>query len=325
MREYRFFVRIQSALFSHGASFRDLEIRSSAIRGAMHYWFRALLGDAISREHLKDLERKIFGSSRDTQAKLRLRVISEPELLKTASDLLLPHKALDLRGNRVKAFSPGSCFELKLDLSRLEEPYARLALWSLWLATNLGALGARCRRGAGSLLLEQVEPLPEKFPISASFSDPSALARHLETGLRLAKQELEGLRSSGEGDSGFNPLFPQLGLSSSELRVRVADLGPLDGDRAARKLIMERFRPFKNPVFGLPLMAGGQAIWKTEKGKTKKRFASPLWIRLQQLENGWAAVLSELRPLPNVEGVEVGKIGEYISSLSERTLDIDVR
>ncbi len=143
-------VKTVTPLFLGGADPRGQpELRPPAFRGAMRYWYRAVLGGVIGDQDLKSLrklEREVFG---DTECGSPFSIQIQQVPLKTDRKPILPHKTPS--GSRM-AFSEGQQFQVILRTSRPADP---LVWVNVCMAFNLviwlGGLGLRSRRGAGSL------------------------------------------------------------------------------------------------------------------------------------------------------------------------------
>jgi CRISPR type III-B/RAMP module RAMP protein Cmr1 len=152
-------------------------VRVPSLRGAMHFWFRALAGLAVGPDLrlLATLERQVFGST-EASSPVKLRIPAPPSLSPPGTPdfvrgplgrwvgYLLGQGLCPLRDNRPYVsrpyVAPGERFELQLRLTGNQE-VAALAVASLWLVCAYGGLGARTRRGFGGLrVLDAAGPLP---------------------------------------------------------------------------------------------------------------------------------------------------------------------
>lgn len=152
-------------LFSRGSYEDRPEVRPPSIRGQLHWWFRALGGNATD-------EKAIFGGVHGgaTASKVVVRVSS---LVGTTGRVnTLPHKNGDQASPKA-AYQIGTKFDLHI-LSRLGGLDSRLQsaldrTLETWLL--LGTLGLRSTRAAGSFRWETIPPLSE-----ASLKPPADFA-----------------------------------------------------------------------------------------------------------------------------------------------------
>lgn len=149
-------------LFSRGSYEDRPEVRPASIRGQLHWWFRALGGNATD-------EKAIFGGVHGgaTASKVVVRVSS---LVGTTGSVnTLPHKN-GAQASPKAAYQIGTKFDLHI-LSRLGGLDKRLQsaldrTLETWLL--LGTLGLRSTRAAGSFRWETIPPLSE-----SSFKSPA--------------------------------------------------------------------------------------------------------------------------------------------------------
>jgi hypothetical protein len=162
-------------------------VRPATLRGAMRFWFRALVGIITGPDLalLAELERQVFGHT-EQASPVRLRIPRQPAVTPPEGDHdFLPRRGAparerndhpgrwivyllgqglgDLRSCSVtRPYVPvGQHFDLKLGFGRPDDPsgdaVAALALASLWLACAYGGAGGRTRRGFGGLRITGAE------------------------------------------------------------------------------------------------------------------------------------------------------------------------
>lgn len=148
-KEFRVTLETVTPLFLGGAEPRSdpPELRASAFRGAMRYWFRATAGGVIgdhNLEGLHKLESALFGSQ-NSGSPIAIQVNGNPS---SSKHYILPHKQ---SGSR-KAFD--SAQEIVLTM-RARSGTSDLIFLNACMALNLailfGGVGLRSRRGFGSL------------------------------------------------------------------------------------------------------------------------------------------------------------------------------
>ncbi|MCL0057508.1 type III-B CRISPR module RAMP protein Cmr1 [Dehalococcoidales bacterium] len=165
METLSFKVQVVTPLFVSGANQDNPEIRPPSIKGVLRFWYRAMMGGVIGTDlnQLNELEGNLFGST-ETASLLRLRLVSPPPVDENFSlrKLELGYLGFGLKGR--KPFPAGSTFEFTIDDDPRISQYKGLLFGAIWLLTNLGGLGARTRRGFGSLKLTNVdEVIPENW------------------------------------------------------------------------------------------------------------------------------------------------------------------
>jgi CRISPR-associated protein Cmr1 len=164
------------------------EWRAPSVRGALRYWFRALAGGVsgndISDDNFSELQKKenqIFGST-DSRSSVSVLVLPEGQttisqftkdrtikapggnFLPTGKNYLLWSMAETRQKPSRTYITPGSKFQIKIRAPFGEDKNIKIAAASLWLLSNLGALGSRANRGAGSfqlMLKDNMLEIPE--------------------------------------------------------------------------------------------------------------------------------------------------------------------
>lgn len=317
-------LEVVSPLFIGGADPRSSDVaregvRPPSLRGALRFWFRALLA-ADDRESLSGRESELFGSaSRPSAVVTRVRPLSEVrseswEKLRAQGGSSRPAGSpgsgrprapfpaagglgylgdVALRRTRVApertAISPGARYRLELRWRGREADgkACQFLAASLWLLTHLGSLGARANRGFGALQAEVERPGFLKdalvtFTPAVSASSSEELAEELRTAAGSLRSLRVGRMAVRE--------YPNL----SVCEVRVAE--PIfPGWPEALEWIGSLYRAHRTGLqrnrrlpFGLPIpMRGGQAL--TVDGLTRR--TSPLRFRLVKLASGSYAIV----------------------------------
>lgn len=149
-------------LFLSGNDQNAVELRAASIRGQLRYWYRALLGGILTAcytqsEKLADevhkREAEIFGTT-DRGSRVLVRVRELPPHRETKfsfSGKFIRYLGYGLENRR--AFSPGQTFNLEISLWKSADEFESVIAATLWAALHLGNIGARSRRGFGSLTL----------------------------------------------------------------------------------------------------------------------------------------------------------------------------
>lgn len=320
-------------LFLAGADPRGApELRAASIRGALRFWFRALLGGVIGDDNLDALrkaESAVFGSTnsaspvvvqvRHGQLSLQpfSRIAAWNDRTRSYHKPGIAYLFFAARGTRNEpernAIDTGSSFELVLSKwagigasgdQALQQVYA-----ALWLLTHFGGLGARSRRGAGSLQVTHVSgKVPNSVlpPLQVQADTPEKLQTELQDGLKKLREMLRVNTSvSFLAMSAFDVLHPE----ACKIWVVNKTFDSWDQTLDAIGKQMQRFRnrrspdyqnvkdavqgrsliqPVERAAFGLPIVfyyrsLGGKK--GTLEGERHSRRASPLLIRVVRLAN----------------------------------------
>lgn len=145
-------------LIMAGADSKNIEIREQSIKGILRWWYRFYISSQVnSLSELKEKESQIFGST-DIASMIKIRVISKH--LTNANAYLCMNDSRPKSYNvpkhydRIKrqSFDSGGSFEISMDFHCLFNNVEEI-IKSLWLLNSFGGLGARWRRGFGSVKL----------------------------------------------------------------------------------------------------------------------------------------------------------------------------
>ncbi len=149
-------------------------IRPPAVRGALRAWFRAAAAavlwpvDQTERAKLdmiaalRDVETKVFGSTDHSSPFVVLPIALDPKRIKqqpipdparSPGVRYLGYGIFDNATQYVGVIEEDSTFDLVLGLRRKFVELEPLLVATVWLWTHMGGLGARTRRGFGSLEL----------------------------------------------------------------------------------------------------------------------------------------------------------------------------
>ncbi|MFL5624348.1 MAG: RAMP superfamily CRISPR-associated protein [Ktedonobacteraceae bacterium] len=177
-------------------------------------------------------------------------------------------------------FPPGTQFEVTLSTRGQDDKHLKQALAALWLLTELGGVGSRSRRCAGSLAIQHVggdkgiiesSKLPFYTPDNAQ-----ALKQQIEQGIKTARALCEIDHLSAPKDARFDILVPDF------CRIWIVqDEQPWRSAEEAMQRIGEKLQGYRShiaigqrKIFGLPLPP---IIFN-------KRRASPLLLRVTKLQ-----------------------------------------
>lgn len=156
--------RIVTPMFLGGANpGEEAELRLSSFKGALRFWWRALRwGEVDAVEQLREEEAKLFGSTLTGQSKVRLylrETLSEqnriPEKWKPNS--WQTYTGYGLRDKEDRCYlTPQREFEVRLDALNCSTAQISQVRSALKLLGLVGGLGARSRRGWGSVTLVSI-------------------------------------------------------------------------------------------------------------------------------------------------------------------------
>ena len=360
MQALRVRLEVVTPLFLGGADPRGSpELRPASFRGALRFWWRAAVGGLIgdNPQRLQESESSIFGSpEKGSSVVIRVQELQSAKSVRqfykqgrgtqsTSSGhdyLLWSMKGFGGESDRQGFYpSPSARFELILQArpgATNGERAWQEACAALWLFTQLGSLGSRARRAAGSLGV--IAPAPQVSDLPAFQVPHSAreLRDHLQTGVRQVRELLGRWypnTASFVHPPSFNVLHPQV------CRIWVlADESPWTTWIEAVEGLGARMRDFRNrtppdhdgvldwltrnrapdkverAVFGLPLpfRYTHPRVWGVVEGASHDRRASPLWLRVVKLDSKsfvGIATLFKSEFLPDGERLQIeGKRGQ---------------
>jgi CRISPR-associated protein Cmr1 len=157
-------------MFLSGADGTKPELRPPSIKGALRFWWRAMNGH-LSLTDLKNQESEIFGGT-EKRSKFSIEIDNITSFSIKGDDLkrianydtntrqyrqsglaYFFYIFLNQQKERI-GFNVKSSFDLRITFTDLKSIPKVLA--TFWLFVNLGSLGSRCRRGAGSLYIKAI-------------------------------------------------------------------------------------------------------------------------------------------------------------------------
>ncbi|AUW94339.1 type III-B CRISPR module RAMP protein Cmr1 [Sulfobacillus thermotolerans] len=291
-------------------------LRGASLRGVLRFWWRAYMFSVLGQDlkKLHEYEDKLFGSSEKGTGRVQIVSVQTSSIMKRELGKQFIEKKPGLKylsygaANRQAIMAPLE-FDLTLAIRSAPDDSVNKALM---LLGTLGGIGARSRRGWGSLSLlslqengREIWRAPETVADLATFwktiaeeslmlqtSLPSFTALSsrmriyvLEEGeavdlLNLVGTEFQRYRSFG--------LKGKLGNEDAEQNFK-------DDHDAMQRAVVEKEPPHKAPkrtIFGLPhnyqfSSAKGAKLSITSSGQ---RRASPLFFHIQKLGTHYAAV-----------------------------------
>lgn len=330
--------QVLTPLFLGGADSRlNPELRAPSIRGAMRYWYRALLGGSTfirGKDELLTLrenEARVFGTTEHSSAvTVRVTYDTEPVrasfqkdrairtsdggFLPTGKDYLLWSMAATRQLPDREYIKPDTKFAITLG-ARQDVVALKAATASFWLLANLGALGARANRGAGSIQAQQVDWQSDEiaFRVCQSIDE---LQTYLTNGIRQClaaigdgKAEWRAFKDTQPsydvitpdaaqiwivanapgGWSSFSDALNGIGEKMRDYRSYRKTVGRADHDAVLQWLEEGGASPqIKRAAFGLPIpfrySDGGPSDVIQAEGSERR--ASPLRVRITRLITG---------------------------------------
>ena len=362
--------RVVTPLFSAGADSTRPEVRLPSFKGVLRYWWRALAWsrcrgdiDVVRRE-----EDRLFGSAGGGQSRVIMRLASVPdprEPVAVGDVLTVSRKGGGVVGDGARYLGYGvmgafgakagrltrACLRAPFDLTvqmrvrGLNEPELTSLRGALVALGTLGGLGAKSRKGYGSVVLESLCMDGE-----ALWSKPRSVDE--------LKNAVAALRSDHAAGSGSLPEFTALSSGARHVLLSSAKSEALELlDLVGRELVRFRswghrgkvlggieseknFRPDhelmklasherrihpERIAFGLPHNYGKPKHQQVEPADGLDRRASPLFIHIHECGDRPVAVVSFLparflpsRPPTNRATISVG--GQPVSQAPEEEL-----
>lgn len=286
MVQCAFEVEVLTPLVIAGANGRQPDLRSeglrpSSLRGVMRWWFRAALGSLVpSCTELKEVEGRVFGTTAYCSP-VRVRTywlgVAHLERAYLCMNDRSGSTRKGVQREKIQRLSvvPPSKFLLRLEFP---ERLAPAVLGSLWLLSMCGGVGARSRRGFGSLALS---PSSKEFKISQILRDLSldfiapsnasldCLGKFFELNLQSICNALASYAHSPAGED--FPEFYALGHKTASFwLIKPCDRFWPTWDKAMNELRDGVYREYKRR-HGLDRI-----------GSFKPRLASPLVLQIKR-------------------------------------------
>lgn len=157
--------RIVTPMFLGGADpAREAELRVPSIKGALRFWWRALMWGKV--KDIADLHRReaeLFGSSDEGQSRFLMRLeaaVTEANVVQEnwPQAQWQRYTGYGLRDKGERCFlKPGREFTVHFHLRRCSDEQSAQLLAAVQLFGLLGGLGARSRKGWGSVTLSKLD------------------------------------------------------------------------------------------------------------------------------------------------------------------------
>jgi len=336
LKEFRVTLETVTPLFLGGAESRPKEglggmpeLRSPSFRGAMRYWFRALVGGIYGDEEQKSVQKAeslLFGSASSNTGhaspvsiRIKNQKLKPPqryEKIKGPNGRpLFPPAGRDYlywsmdksgkaeKGNLLLArhyIPQESFFDFLVSVRATSdwEVLQKYVMYSLWLTTQLGGIGARSRRTAGSLSIRAEKV--EGFPILPKIGTKKEIAKQIGETISAMRNDLSvGLNSPKINfPSRFDVLHPNV--------CKIWVLGVAKSSEGMVKAIGDKMQAYRSHV-----PAGqNKDTWLLERSifgipvkdlKGLERRSSPLWLKVSKMDEYYVgiATLFKSQLLPN--------------------------
>lgn len=254
-----FQLRIITPMFLTGADGRTPELRGTSFKGMIRFWWRALHSH-LSIEKMYEQESQLFGSSDENfgKSKLLLKLSGQ---LQTAEYQLVPRSDKPFKA---LAFKEGESFSLLLS-TRAEE-LAEIFVNITKIAIILGGFGKRSRRGFGSLEIVKINDTDFNFDYS-----PESICNLLNKVAYdcFAVREKKIIRTKPSHNSAKYPYIKEIYIkeTSSDASTLLSKIA-----ESAHKNDCEQ----------------------TGFTKKEKRFASPIYVTVKKLTQGYCLIITVL-------------------------------
>lgn len=212
MRSYSFEAEALTPLAIAGEDDREPDVKAEglrppSVRGMMRWWFRAVMGGVVGADGnyrtLRGLEGRVFGSTGGS-SKFRLVVHPGCEIEETTAYLAMNdrrnvrnRRGIKYSWMRRAAIGPSTRFLVTISGRDSAQEELSLGVASLWLIGMLSGVGARVRRGFGSLSIaphdDEAERAAKEAGLEFSYPDGELddIASHLDDGLKRVKREFK--------------------------------------------------------------------------------------------------------------------------------------
>lgn len=287
------------------------EIRASAVRGQLRWWFRVLGGfKSLSPLTLKEQENLIFGSAAGDEANSGLLIVrTHPNKnvhsqkmdgqdlghrnFSSSAYLTFPIQSRERQGRKTEFAGKGvitdGSFQLQLiwrDSAKAKLNDELLSLITVF--SNLGSLGFRGRRAMGALSPARPSQISlgdalKRFTCPEAITLKSLPATSASNAISTLGAWLKSCRSHGRS-----------GQNEREQSSKYFNYAKNDHD-LGYGLVDE---PAYRPTLGLPIIQltqGGERKWNwnwnKKENKAIGRFASPVLLRPYLDDSGWRALV----------------------------------
>jgi len=280
MHKVSFLLETITPLFMNGADGKTPELRPSAFKGMMRFWWRAVKAES-NIENLWKEEAKIFGAADEKIGKSKVKVVLrwnreefENKRRKGSKKWL---RNLNYTGVKYLLYSVGlreeeflePGFEFEIILSSWDTEALKQAVASLWCLVYLGGIGKRARRGGGNLKIKKIKE-GEEFLNEIKFN----ITEEIEEWFRKNWEKIKQIIGSQNKETNYTSLP----------KGKIFIFDPFNSWEQALNKIGEHFRNFrnrKNPDYSFVkeyLISG-----RTPSYIEKVEFGLPLSYRFKSL------------------------------------------
>lgn len=282
---------LATPLFSYGANTGIPELRVPAIKGILRFWWRAINAH-LSINELRQNEMVIFGGNDEKVGKSKVSIKASHNIKTSENDLLryLPEKYKSSIGYVLYSVAihpkkpyikQGTTFDLQF-ISKDDNSLQQF-INSLLALEYFGGIGARNRRGAGSIAIKEINGDIDRIDNISLFDmsnikDKKDLIRRYKEISKLVKDEKQDNYSILKGS-----------------HVIVCD--PKSTWEEALSIIANQFRMFRKekegevtdaPNFGFPIRHKNGSIFLgrlINKDKNLPRRSSPIILKVLKVNN----------------------------------------
>lgn len=201
MKRWRFVLEAVTPVYLGGEDPTKAEWRPTTLKNLMRWWYRA------GKAGRSPVEGNLFGTTdNSSRFKLNIRPLNgTPKVMNLSQGSGIHYLGYSL--TKRKCFPPGSKVEMAISFRWMKEHEQRVILASLWLMLWLGGVGARWRRGFGSLVTKIDSDMPSGLDWNYSSSSEDFqdfLARNL-----LKAREWLGAVDPGAALPSYSLLSPR--------------------------------------------------------------------------------------------------------------------
>ena len=346
-----------SPLFGGSSEKGKNDIRESSIRGQLRFWWRATIGAGYnSVKEMRGKEGEIFGNT-DKASNVIIKIINRikrseknfvsfPTKQNGKSDMKYSYILFPFRDQKIDGLM-NITFDLQVKI--LKEEFVDDVKKTLKAWINFGGLGARTRRGLGSLYCEEyafkdineLNLFIKQIQSSKSISFPSinkmfyAKGGDWETGTKLLKnfrqEEFIGRRKGQGLDRNNKP--KKYGRS---YWPEPDTIGSVIWRKDTHKKRNTDENCFPRAEFGLPIIVDFRdglepptmqivpVVEENGKEVVKERFASPLIIKNIKLKNNDIyQIVILLNGIKSLKGVKLDLLIKKVKDIEKVKEDID--
>lgn len=270
--------RVVTPLFCAGADQRRAEVRLPSFKGVLRFWWRALAWSQYSGDpqRIQQQEDTLFGSAAGGQSRVSMRLSPPDGQPVLGKDLSVGPSVRYLgfgvmeRGPEKErgCLQPPLQFTIRLRERDLDDQQLKLLQRAMIALGTIGGMGARSRKGFGSLVIESLRVNGRQ-----EWREPQTMT---DLGGRIKALH------SAVGPHEF-PQYTALSKRTRHVLVSRGQIEPLQ----LLDLIGDRY---KNAIRTCPRR--GRIVFGLPRGRRNDRRASPLFIHIHECGDTPVVVLS---------------------------------